>query len=885
MLELIPKVSLEKIYSLLPAKEKSQSKISDLIELEITKNEQFIRKRFFKLKSNQHKNIHLTYGKNLKEIYNKSKIIHKLIPNLTCKPLFLNSDGEKQLFGQEFFNGIPIDKALDLGKIYESEVAVIIDTLKTEFLSLEKNSTISAWNNEFRNFQDQVLNNSNFLDLDWKCLKSYLFPILKKGLSIKKPTIRWTPGDLSARNILVSNDKDFRFIDYEYANETHFHDEDWLRLSHFSLSQFQESKFLKLLLRSVNPYTHIYFLLRQTVLDKNIHPSEIYKYYTSEYLLDCLVCLDNNDFENSNLVPLFFRGISKRINNSKLKIEKNKYDLQIKDTEIKTIKKLYEERNKEVTDLQSEILIEKESSKIKGSTINSLQKDINAEKEISKMKDITIDSLQKDINAEKDISKQKDLTVSSLELNLHSINQKVIELGSQLEEQRNYRLIQEMDLEVKNDKISRMQNSFSWKITSPLRYFRRIKDRLCISKISVQQIVKSSFLKPIKKQNLPATHVISPFEFEDNFSKYSKINSEDFKFTQGALKFCWIIPDFGIGSGGHTTIFRMIMWLETFGHKSTIMICGGTHHGNANQAKEIILSYFFPLNASVEILVDPKFLKDKSDIIISTSYDTCYYSRNIDSSAPRFYFVQDYEPQFASLGSYYYLAKNTYSFGFNCVTAGKWLAKKISSVGGNVSGYFELAVDKNIFFPKDNFVPNDDTIATIAVYSRSATARRMTELAIFGLNLLSQRGYQFKVVFFGDSKIPIQACFEHKILGVVDPTSLAELYRSANIGCVFSGTNYSLVPLEMMASGLPIVEFDGPNTRNTFPEGSVRFAKPNPISIADEIQYLLTNEENKKPQIKKALDFTKNLSWEKSARKFEKIVNKELVNRSSNHEG
>ena len=84
----------------------------------------------------------------------------------------------------------------------------------------------------------------------------------------------------------------------------------------------------------------------------------------------------------------------------------------------------------------------------------------------------------------------------------------------------------------------------------------------------------------------------------------------------------------------------------------------------------------------------------------------------------------------------------------------------------------------------------------------------------------------------------------------------------------------------MMACGLPIVEFDGQNTRETFPQNSVRFAKPDPISIADQIQYLLTDSENNNNQISRALEFTQVLSWEKSARKFEKIIKSELFSQS-----
>ena len=46
--------------------------------------------------------------------------------------------------------------------------------------------------------------------------------------------------------------------------------------------------------------------------------------------------------------------------------------------------------------------------------------------------------------------------------------------------------------------------------------------------------------------------------------------------------------------------------------------------------------------------------------------------------------------------------------------------------------------------------------------------------------------------------------------------ALADLYRRATVGVVFSATNYSLIPHEMMACGLPVVELDGESTRADF---------------------------------------------------------------------
>ncbi|MFL2913370.1 MAG: glycosyltransferase family 4 protein [Opitutales bacterium] len=357
----------------------------------------------------------------------------------------------------------------------------------------------------------------------------------------------------------------------------------------------------------------------------------------------------------------------------------------------------------------------------------------------------------------------------------------------------------------------------------------------------------------------------SPFEFDEKNSPRKMANSSRKKGE--AMRIDWLIPDFGIGSGGHTTIFRTILWLEKFGHQNKIWICGGTHHGDAKKALSIIHRHFFSLEADLDILLDPLDFIADSDAIVCTSYDTCYFGRAINFDGEKFYFVQDFEPEFSPIGSYYYLAEDTYRFGLNCITAGYWLAEKVKSVGGKVVGSFELAIDKSIFFRSQSERSKDSF--QIAVYARCGTPRRLTELSIFALNLLSKKGLQFQVHFFGDSSLPFYADFPHQIHGVLSPHQLGSLYRRCTVGCVFSATNYSLVPLEMMACGLPVIEFDGANTRRTFPDNTVSFAKPSPESIADEIEKILCNENQRNIQIECAIKYVSELSWEKSAKKVE----------------
>ena len=67
----------------------------------------------------------------------------------------------------------------------------------------------------------------------------------------------------------------------------------------------------------------------------------------------------------------------------------------------------------------------------------------------------------------------------------------------------------------------------------------------------------------------------------------------------------------------------------------------------------------------------------------------------------------------------------------------------------------------------------------------------------------------------------------------------------------------------MMAFGLPVIEFDGENTRETYPENTVSFAKPNPFAIYDSLHELLRSETKRLSHIKNGLSYIDSLSWEK----------------------
>jgi glycosyltransferase involved in cell wall biosynthesis len=319
----------------------------------------------------------------------------------------------------------------------------------------------------------------------------------------------------------------------------------------------------------------------------------------------------------------------------------------------------------------------------------------------------------------------------------------------------------------------------------------------------------------------------------------------------------WVIPDMGVGSGGHMTIFGTIGFLEKFGHKNRIYVFGGTKHGSSKKLKKFINDNFFNLEAEIFSSLDN--MKD-SDAVVATSWQTAYPVRAIQNTRNKFYFVQDFEPWFYPMSSEYKMAENTYKFGFYGICAGPWLVDKVKEYGMNAD-YFDLAYNPKIYFPKESkgaieLISKDEfnsvkkiklpdaTKPKIVAYVRPVTPRRCFELLMQSLRELYALGIDFDLSFVGwdltSYIIPFDEEFRN--LRILTHTGLADLYSWADLGIVFSPTNYSLLPQEMMACKLPVLEMKSETTEKIFKDGeNITLADPDPISIADKIEELLDN--------------------------------------------
>lgn len=344
------------------------------------------------------------------------------------------------------------------------------------------------------------------------------------------------------------------------------------------------------------------------------------------------------------------------------------------------------------------------------------------------------------------------------------------------------------------------------------------------------------------------------------------------KVMSNRMDIHWVVPDFKAGSGGHMTIFRIVSYLEQFGHRNTIWIERPVHHETGREAWETIIKYFQCIEADVRY-IDDTFYDTCADVIIATAWSTAWCIKDLTGFKAKMYFVQDHEPEFYPTGAKSILARQTYDFDLGCICASPWLADLMSKRYGRWAQGFYLAYEAEQYFIAKDQTKASDRPFKIAVYGRMHTDRRCVQLALAGLEILAQTRNDFEVHFFGQDMMPFsEAPFVAYNQGILRSDQLAELYNDCDLGICFSGTNYSLVPQEMMACGLPLIEFNTESTQAIFPADTITLAGPEPVDIAQKIGDLLDAPDLRDRQRTAALAWVSGFSWMATATQVEKTI-------------
>ncbi|TIC78509.1 glycosyltransferase family 4 protein [Crenobacter intestini] len=324
----------------------------------------------------------------------------------------------------------------------------------------------------------------------------------------------------------------------------------------------------------------------------------------------------------------------------------------------------------------------------------------------------------------------------------------------------------------------------------------------------------------------------------------------------------WFVPEVGKGSGGHLNIFRFIKNLEAHGFENRIVIIGSPTRKAPDRIKSEIHEWFFPVQA--EVYSDAESAPP-AYFTMATSWPTAYYVRAYQSTMQRCYFVQDFEPWFYPAGSDSLLAEATYGFGFQGFTAGSWLARKLSEEFSMPTCALGFSFDRELYKPQSK--PQvERKHKRIFFYARPPTARRAFELGLLVLAAVSKRLPDAEIVLAGWDVRNYDIPFQVEHVGLVDLKDLPALYGGCDVALVLSCSNLSLLPLELMACGVPVVSNRAPFTEWLLNDSNAVLADATVEGLSTAIIDLLESPA-KIDKIRQAgFDFACHTSWENEAK-------------------
>ncbi|SDR72194.1 rhamnosyltransferase WsaF family glycosyltransferase [Agrococcus carbonis] len=290
-----------------------------------------------------------------------------------------------------------------------------------------------------------------------------------------------------------------------------------------------------------------------------------------------------------------------------------------------------------------------------------------------------------------------------------------------------------------------------------------------------------------------------------------------------AARIGWVMTPPGAGSGGHTTVFRMVEALRARGHRLTAFVYD-KYGVDVDELGDRIRRHWPAAGVDVR---DARAGIDDVDAVVATSFETAHVIvRYARQPMRRLYFIQDFEPYFYGHGASYELAAMTYRLPFRRIALGAMLDGMIREATGIESDVVPFGCDSAAYRPPSPPVPRSGVV----FYCRPGAPRRGYELAVAALRQfhrmhpdqeihvygLRPRGIGIPVTFHGRMSVP----------------ELNDLYGRTISGLAMSFTNITLVAEEMLAAGnIPVVN-ELALAHLVLPNPHVRWAAPTAAALA-----------------------------------------------------
>ena len=343
-----------------------------------------------------------------------------------------------------------------------------------------------------------------------------------------------------------------------------------------------------------------------------------------------------------------------------------------------------------------------------------------------------------------------------------------------------------------------------------------------------------------------------------------------------------LVPPFKVGSGGHNTIFQTCMRLERMGHTVSIWL-----HDPLEEQKDewpavvrrLVVDHFAPVQAPVYYGFDSWF---GADVVMATGWQTAWPAMTLDGCRARAYFVNDHEPEFYPTSFESRFAAESYGLGMYCIAASPWLRDVMRDRYGAQATDFQLGVDHSVYQPR----PVPRRRDTVVFYGRAFTSRRGVAMATLAIEELLRRRPATRVVSYGDwraARVP----YAHEHAGIVSPEQLSWLYSEGTVGLCLSLTNFSLIPKEMLACGMPCVELAGISAESIFGAdgGPLELAPFDPVALADAMERLLDDRELWERRSREGIEFVASHTWDVCAEQTERGLREALRMRERELEG
>jgi len=332
----------------------------------------------------------------------------------------------------------------------------------------------------------------------------------------------------------------------------------------------------------------------------------------------------------------------------------------------------------------------------------------------------------------------------------------------------------------------------------------------------------------------------------------------------------WVMPPPAPESGGHINIFRFVRGLEARGFDCRVVVCNDGIGNPISTNPDLLFSQINEWYGDFSGQVSYSNNMPCATITMATGWQSAYAVKQFRSTAHKTYFVQDFEPSFYPVGAQSLFAEETYKFGFTAFTAGSWLSDLLRSQYGMKAYPVSFSYDMSLYYQHPC---KDKSVTHLLCYVRPTTERRGWELVNQTLALLHKRMPEVRFILVGGEVDKSQCHYPAFNPGSVQLSELGQLYSQCKAALILSCTNLSLLPLEVMACGVPVISNKGKNVEWLLNSQNAVLADSNPEAMVNAVMDVLELPEDEHNRlVSQSIAFARRSDWDKEFDKLAKII-------------